>query len=102
MDPKLLISREVRFSVGRAGHSQVVENPQMHQNHLFALLQNLDDFIVDTQDDVALAVLDCLGPAIAPVGRVLGGQGHDVLALEIHIGKFVVERKIDATSPRFQ
>jgi 3-hydroxybutyrate dehydrogenase len=32
MHPKLLISREVEFSVGRACHSQVVKNPQMHQN----------------------------------------------------------------------
>jgi hypothetical protein len=34
MHPKLLISREVEFSVGRACHSQVVKNPQMHQNPL--------------------------------------------------------------------
>jgi hypothetical protein len=34
MHPKLLISREVEFSVGRACHSQVVKNPQMYQNPL--------------------------------------------------------------------
>ena len=40
MHPKLLISREVEFSVGRACHSQVVKNPQMHQNRWLDCVMN--------------------------------------------------------------
>ena len=32
MDPGLLVSRVLKSLVGHAGHSQVVKNPQLHQN----------------------------------------------------------------------